>query len=277
MSLPRMSLHIGDYKRDTGHLRAAEHGAYILLIMHYWATGGLPIEDRKLSAIACMTDKEWKSARETLAEFFAPGWKHKRIDQEIKDAAERHSRAVQNGKHGGRPKSKTEPKPKPRANPEVISRLSETKASLTLTNKEKKEDVCIAGALAKLRPEAFSMADDCYRILGIDLEMIPLEWCGLTYQIDMMLTRGYDPPGILATAAKLSGHKPLKPMNYFIKAVESSQQNQIKPAEKPNGKSGNIVDAADALIERIADFDRPIRGTVRGGEGAAVVRLLPEG
>jgi hypothetical protein len=29
---PKMPIHIGDYKRDTGHLRAAGHGAYLLLL-----------------------------------------------------------------------------------------------------------------------------------------------------------------------------------------------------------------------------------------------------
>jgi hypothetical protein len=63
VNLPRMSLHIGDYLKDTRHLRALEHGAYFLLIMHYWTKGGLPDDDRQLSAIACMSDKEWKKAR----------------------------------------------------------------------------------------------------------------------------------------------------------------------------------------------------------------------
>lgn len=139
MNLPRMSLHIGDYKRDTGHLRAAEHGAYMLLIMHYWSTGALPMEDRHLASIACMTDREWKSARPTIAAFFNPDWKHKRIEKEIEGAAERHSRAVANGKQGGRPKNKIEPETEPRNNLEVIPSLTETKASLTLTTKEERK------------------------------------------------------------------------------------------------------------------------------------------
>ena len=39
MSLHRMSLHVGDYLKDTTHLDATLHGAYLLLIMHYWAKG----------------------------------------------------------------------------------------------------------------------------------------------------------------------------------------------------------------------------------------------
>ena len=66
MSPPWMPLYIADYLRDTAHLGALESGAYIHLIMHYWATGSLPVGDKPLARIAKMTEKEWKSSRGTL-------------------------------------------------------------------------------------------------------------------------------------------------------------------------------------------------------------------
>jgi uncharacterized protein YdaU (DUF1376 family) len=87
MSPPWMPLYIADYRLDTARLSAAEHGAYLLLIMEYWAAGSLPADDRQLARIAAMTDREWKAARPAVQRFFYDGWKHKRIDAELSKAA----------------------------------------------------------------------------------------------------------------------------------------------------------------------------------------------
>ena len=87
-SKPWMPLYVADYRADTAHLSAAEHGAYLLLIMHYWQTGSLPKEDAPLSRIACMSAAEWRKAKPIVAAFFSDDWKHKRIEAEIKHATE---------------------------------------------------------------------------------------------------------------------------------------------------------------------------------------------
>jgi uncharacterized protein YdaU (DUF1376 family) len=104
MSLPRMSWHIGDYKKDTGHLRAAGHGAYFLLCMHYWATGGLPDDDEQLAAIAGMTKAEWARHRAVMKAFFKGDgpWRHKRIDAELATAQEKYERRAGAGSKGGK-------------------------------------------------------------------------------------------------------------------------------------------------------------------------------
>lgn len=86
MSRAWMPLYVADYLADTGHLSAAEHGAYLLLIMHYWQNGGLPNEDRRLARICRMSPEEWADARETLFDMFDDGWKHARIEEELQAA-----------------------------------------------------------------------------------------------------------------------------------------------------------------------------------------------
>lgn len=84
MKRPWMPLYIGDYLADTGHLTTREHGAYLLLIMHYWQNDGLPADDRKLARIAKVSLKEWASLREVMSAFFTEGtWRHDRIEQEL--------------------------------------------------------------------------------------------------------------------------------------------------------------------------------------------------
>lgn len=88
MSRPWMPLYVADYLADTGHLSAAEHGAYMLLIMHYWTNGGLPDDERRLARIARMSEDEWRAARDELASFFQDGWRHARIDAELAKSEE---------------------------------------------------------------------------------------------------------------------------------------------------------------------------------------------
>lgn len=87
-----MPLYWGDYLRDTGDLETIEHGAYMLLIGHYWCTGKpLPNDDRRLARICKMGTKRWRGMRSKIAGFFTVSdgvLVHKRIERELKIAAE---------------------------------------------------------------------------------------------------------------------------------------------------------------------------------------------
>ena len=105
MNPPKMPIHLGDYHRDTGHLRAIEHGAYLLLMFHYWSTGGLPDNDDHLAAIARMSRGEWNKHKDTLRAFFKDGWKHGRIDYDLEKARSISEAAREAGKASGRSRS----------------------------------------------------------------------------------------------------------------------------------------------------------------------------
>jgi uncharacterized protein YdaU (DUF1376 family) len=97
---PWMPLYVGDYRADTQHLTTAQHGAYLLLIMHYWQHGGLPDDDGQLARIVGMTAAEWKKNRPVIRPFFGKGWRHPRIERELKDAKERYERRASAGRKG---------------------------------------------------------------------------------------------------------------------------------------------------------------------------------
>jgi len=104
-----MPVHIGDYMRDTGHLRGLEHGMYLMLMFHYWSTGSLPVDDRQLAAIARVTDTEWRKHKPTIQKFFADGWKHRRIDFDLAKAAKISKAAKEAGEASGRSRSVERP------------------------------------------------------------------------------------------------------------------------------------------------------------------------
>jgi len=137
---------------------------------------------------------------------------------------------------------------------------------------------------AKIGQAAHELADECYRLLGIEILSIPPEWHGLAYQTEMMLARSYNPSNILATFARLGAQRPLKPMNYFIKAVESAQQNQIKPAETQDarripGRLGTAQgDPNKSAIAACREWQRRFdKGEMDSGADRASIVGLPQG
>lgn len=84
---PWMPLYVADYLLKTAHLNAAQSGAYLHLIMHYWVNSGLPDDDRQLAQIARMTTRQWQSSRSLIQAFFVDGWKHNRIEFELTECA----------------------------------------------------------------------------------------------------------------------------------------------------------------------------------------------
>lgn len=82
-----MPLYVGDYLRDTGHLTAIEHGAYLLLLMQAWTReGSLPADDERLRVLARMDRKDWAKARGAVLEFFVRDgdtYRNPRLDREL--------------------------------------------------------------------------------------------------------------------------------------------------------------------------------------------------
>lgn len=102
MSRPWMPLYIGDYHADTMHLTTLQHGAYLLLIMHYWQHGSLPNDEEAIARISRLNRDQWRSNCKALAKLFLPGWKHKRVEDELQKANDLSAKRAIYGYKGGK-------------------------------------------------------------------------------------------------------------------------------------------------------------------------------
>src|ERR1700704_903656 len=101
MSRAWMPLYVGDYLRDTRDLNTLQHGAYLLLIMHYWQHDALPSDDARLAAIAGVSVAQWRRIREPVQAKFSEGWRHKRIEAELAKVDRAFMQRRLAGRNGG--------------------------------------------------------------------------------------------------------------------------------------------------------------------------------
>jgi len=97
-----MPIYWGDYLKDTGHLSTEEHGAYLLLIAHYWSTGKPLKENPKyLMKLTALSEHKFKKYLPTLSAFFTVEnghWHHARIERELSAAFDRKDAASERSK-----------------------------------------------------------------------------------------------------------------------------------------------------------------------------------
>lgn len=88
----------GDYGRDTGRLKLAEHGAYLLLLNDYYSTGGpLPLNEHELFCICkAFTEDDRLAVLKVVGLFFDQtdeGYRNHRADKEIVNQAAKYEKA----------------------------------------------------------------------------------------------------------------------------------------------------------------------------------------
>jgi len=147
-----MPIYWGDYDKDTGDLGALEHGAYLMLIKHYWCKAApLPMDHVKLARIACCTPAEWSRIKGTVLGFFEEGesvYRHGRIDRELEKAQSKYEK-----RSNARANFKRNPRPKLDINPGTQS-----PSQSTIVDRAQAPDERIASRFLKRRPSEVERA-----------------------------------------------------------------------------------------------------------------------
>lgn len=224
-----MPLYIGDYLADTGHLTTTQHGAYLLLCMHYWRKQGLPDDDKQLAAIAKLPLRIWLDMKETIQAFFHDGWSHKRIDEELHRRAVVSNKRAEAGARGGA-------KPRNGSNcSDFASGLLEQNGSMT----QSQSHVDVADD-ARARPstgnlttsEAMDLCEKLLAIAGHDPKFWPPGWCGAPLTVQKWLNGGWQPEIILAAVKSAAGRKrgaPANSVQFFENAIAEEHARQAAP------------------------------------------------
>ena len=83
-------LYVGDYQRDTAHLSVTEHGAYLLMLQHYYATEKPLPTGKALHRMLRAQDKAERDAIDAVVQQFwhetTDGLINHRADAEITKA-----------------------------------------------------------------------------------------------------------------------------------------------------------------------------------------------
>lgn len=273
MSRPWMPLYVADYLADTGHLTTTEHGAYLLLIMHYWANGSLPADDARLARISRLSAKKWGDVRPILAPLFDSNWRHKRIDAELAKSLDISNK---------RKKAAEEKHAKKDANAPALAVQMHTQPQPQ--SQEEDDD---GGKRGLVSDEAGTLAEELASICGFpDPIGWPPGWCGSPMWVQKCLNEGWSPEVMRSETRAVAKRKrdgPIEHFAYLEKPLARAQAEAQRPLPRvvvsnepevinarQNQTAGNILDAIDRLEAKMLAGD--------GSDGGADNLLrLPKG
>lgn len=294
MSDPWMKFYPSDWRSDPV-LRLcsmAARGLWVemLCIMHeavpYGSllVNGKRIDKRQLASLVGMSEKECAALLMELeiGGVFSRDDDGTVFSRRMRRDAEKAARDKANGKKGGNPKVmagvnppvKGEDKahiPEARIQNDRIGDARESPSSFTVGSKH--------------------LVDVFWRSLGIDSPLqVPPELAGSDQRALAWHEAGWTADMIAAEARRIG---PGKPLTYYEKVfatafaklqtplpiVKIKEREEIHVHAKPRAQTGNIIQAAERLRGKIAEFAAGTSGDigVRGAEGISPPRLLPHG
>jgi uncharacterized protein YdaU (DUF1376 family) len=265
-----MPIVIGDYLKDTMHLEAAEHGAYFLSILHYWANGPLIDDDKKLAAICRVSRADWPAMRETLAPFFqiADGvWRHKRIEAELERARAKRKLASQSAKrrwesendaNAMRTGCGSDANASPRHMPSQCS-------TTTTSSPESSELYSANNNTESAREKIHALASEIEAVV-----VAPPEFAfGLPSAVEMMFREGHTELEIMDAARVIAAQgRPIKNPRYLVTTVRNRKSDATRQTPSPRKPRYNPADASspDAVAERRAALARGMRAILPAGD-----------
>lgn len=278
-----MPLYIGDYLADTGHLSTTQHGAYLLIMMHYWRKQGLPDDDKQLAAIAKLPLRIWLDMKETIQAFFVNGWEHKRIEGELQRRAVLSQKRAESGAKGG---SRTQLK-------NIMNEANASVCSSMTQSQSQKEDRIVEERAGAFTEGSRALRSALWRALGISSPLeVPLELAGTDWRAVTWEQAGWTADLIEAEARRIG---PGKPLSYYEKCFATAFAKRqaplpvvkVREAETltvAHGRTGRIQETQSlpAVARRLAETgitfgDRPATPSVCDLPSGDNVRLLPQG
>lgn len=262
--------YFADYARDTAHLSMLEHGAYRLMLDHYYSTRTpLPTDvERVLRLCRAFVQAEQDAVRLVLKEFFdlrEDGWHNERADEEIRKAAELRDKCSAAGQASARKRNKAVNKT---ATTVATSEQQDTqqKSNYSQSQSQKKEDEEEARPRDPPKLEEPELPDSLNvvkrtlkrvcEILRVELQADP-ERVTWHRQIEEMLRDGLSEQQIIAATeiARTRGNLRLS----YIRAIAF---NPPKPAPTASPQKPK-----DDVLERMKERERAKQNEQVGRNG----------
>lgn len=226
MKLFWMKLEVGEYLSKTSHLTTVEHGAYLLLLLHYWINGGLPRDEESIFRITRMDAKQWKKSKCVLKALFDESWRHAELDEKREQAIEKSQINSANAKRSHANRRNIAPEFAERSHGELESEkeaepqsvLEQQRASASQQQPKRGSGASDPGPLEKgAHPD--ELADFVCQIAGLQLtegaQAVVREW----------RTKNWDPTLICDVVEGLvrrsSGKRP-RTLRYFEDAIRDA-------------------------------------------------------
>ncbi|MFA5951503.1 MAG: DUF1376 domain-containing protein [Hyphomicrobium sp.] len=250
-----MPLYIADYLAGTGHLSTVEHGAYLLLIMHYWSKGGPPASDEIARRITKMDNRQWSKSCNILKSFFSDDWRHRRIDAEL-------AKAVEISKANSANAHKSHENRRRRASgSHGASQVRSHTPSQSHTQDAASTEAASAAAVpgkSLISPEAFALSDRVLLAMGIE-NGDPMS-VGAPMTVQGWLSGGWDPETVVLAVKRViaRGHK-ARSLGYFERAIADAHAELTRPL--PEGSTGPPRRGRQTFAELAIEMEERIRGS----------------